>query len=138
MVISVILLFKLPDESASIVCDCGFAVKFELGCAFLTRVITTSNSFSPIVPSPSVNLTGIKIVPVSEVISDAVDVIESVFEDIEPVNPPLNVGGCIEVNTSVLPSVAFTRIFCGVAEPLPSELASIVCANGLPLTSIFG
>ena len=138
IVISVILLFKLPNESASIVCACGSTLKFELGCAFLTRVTTTSISFWPSVPSPSVNFTGIKIVPVSSVISDASDVIDNMFELIEPVNPLLNVGVFIEVNLSVPPSVALTKIFCGVAEPLPSELASIVCANGLPETSTFG
>jgi hypothetical protein len=78
------------------------------------------------------------IVSVSDVISETVSVNVIVFDETEPLRPPLKVGVPILVNLGVPPSSAVTVKVCGDDVPLPSEFASIDCAEGVTATSTFG
>ena len=92
----------------------------------------------PSVPSLSVKFTGIVIVSVSDVISDALSSISRIFDDTVPLNPPLYTTVPIETNREVPPSFALSVKLFGSTEPEPREFPTIVCAIGETATSIFG
>ena len=94
------------------------------------------------VPSLFVVVTGIVIVPVSDVISDASEVNDIVVNGelgVFTVNPPVVVIVPIEDIVLVVPPSDTTSVkLDGVAEPLPTEFEVIVWDVGKTCTSTFG